>query len=154
MPAYEFVPATFAHAAALAETMSDACRAEAWAATRETPYQALTGCIAASREAKAGLADGEVLLIYGLIPPALICDTAMIWMLTSRALPRHARWFMVESRRVIDEWLTEHKKLANYSDLRHTRANRWLRWLGFSFDEPQPLGPDGVLFARFEKGGA
>jgi hypothetical protein len=42
--------------------------------------------------------------------------------------------------------------LMNYVDARNDATIRWLKWLGFTVDDPEPYGINGEPFHRFWKG--
>ena len=39
--------------------------------------------------------------------------------------------------------------LLNFVDNRNIKAQNWLRWLGFTLEEPEPHGVAGLPFRRF-----
>jgi hypothetical protein len=41
--------------------------------------------------------------------------------------------------------------LVNYVDARNRKSIKWLKWLGFEFeDKPKPMGVAGLPFYKFE----
>ena len=53
---------------------------------------------------------------------------------------------------MIATWREQFPFMFNYVDARHTDAIRWLKWLGFEFDEAAPYGPFDLPFYRFTMG--
>lgn len=73
----------------------------------------------------------------------------VIWMLTSHVVERHPKAFWQQCKRGLAELLTRWDVLVNVIDCRHERAIRWGRRLGFQFEEPEPMGVQGLPFRRF-----
>ncbi len=152
MPKYEIVPATEAHAVALAKVMAEADKQEVWAMGHSTPIQALQRALKVSRDAKTGLADGREVCMFGVVPPSLLSNIGVPWLLTAVELPQHGTKFLRESRATFDGWRREYEVLANYVDARHKTAIRWLDWLGFTIDVAEPFGVEKLPFHRFHVG--
>ena len=53
---------------------------------------------------------------------------------------------------MVDGWRQEFPYMFNYVDVRHKEAIRWLKWLGFTLNEPTPYGPFGLPFHKFHMG--
>lgn len=146
---YELVQTTDEHIAELAETMSQADRDEIWASNHLTPMGALMLSKSTGAEMTTGLADGEVGCIQGVVSVSMLSGTGTPWMLGSDVVAKHARVFLRGSRVWLENEQERWQSLSNYVDVRHTRAVRWLKWLGFEFDEAAPHGMDGLPFHRF-----
>lgn len=151
MTAYAIVPATIAHCAELAANMTPENAAEC-AALGHTPAQAVNYSYLVSREPMTMLADDRVLAIYGIMTPTILSTVASPWILATD-VREHGMWFLRQSRRIVGEWRRQYKSLANYVDARHTVSVRWVRWMGYTLEEPQPFGPHGVPFMRFSMEG-
>ena len=148
MVKYEIVLPTPAHVAELAQTIRSADVEEVWAMTHQTPRQALQQAV--TRQTRTGLADGEVLCIFGVHSPTVLGMTGVPWMLSSDALPKHARAFLRGSVEWIEMIRHQYSLLVNYVDARNLMAIRWLKWLGFELQEPVPYGAEQLPFHRFE----
>ncbi len=59
----------------------------------------------------------------------------------------YKRYFMQESRRVIDRWLKDYAPLVNYVSMSNTPSRRWLTWLGAEWGGRVTVG--GVEFIKF-----
>ncbi len=149
MAAYEIVPATAALARDLAPRLREADRLEVWAASRMTPLDALRASLEASPDPRAGLADGRVACIFGIGVRSVLSDYGVPWMLGSEDVVRHARRFLRGSRDYIAEMRNKYSRLENYVDARNVDAIKWLAWLGFTLEAPEPFGVERLPFHRF-----
>lgn len=93
--------------------------------------------------------SGEPIAVWGITAPSMLADCGEPWLLTGRAVERHKRAFVVESREWVEHMLTIFPRLENYVDSRYDKCLRWLDWLGFSFHETRLVGE--VPFYRFER---
>ena len=44
-----------------------------------------------------------------------------------------------------------YSQLFNVAWTKNTEHIRWLKWMGFNFGTPEPMGPDGEYFISFSK---
>jgi len=155
MTEYAIVPTETRHIAALAGAMRKADVEEVWASSRLRPLEALTYSALVSRNPRTGMADGEVLCIFGVADNGSILGGAehAPWMLATDALPKHALPFLKASHDYIAELRQDYAYLRNHVDARNTLAIRWLRWLGFDILASIPFGPDQLPFHPFEMRG-
>jgi hypothetical protein len=70
-------------------------------------------------------------------------------MLGANAVNRHKKAFLSLTPGVIEEMLTICPRLYNMVHGRNKESIRWLKWLGFTIDDPVPHGPDSELFHKF-----
>ena len=134
----------------IGDRLRDADRVEIQRAVGE-PYAGLRDAIERSALCGVFLDDNEPLCIMGLIIPVILApDIASPWLIGTKALGRHRKAFMRETRRWVREWRKEYSLMTNFVDAEYTGAIRWLRWLGFDIFEPEPFGPQGAPFCRFE----
>lgn len=151
MTEYAIVKAEPIHAVRLARNLNPADRDEILAASGADPYVAIVQGMRVSGDTWAGLADGKLVCMFGCVPPqSLFQYAATPWLLGTPLIKQHARRFLRESRLYFDEMKRQHKLLVNYVDVRHTDAQRWLAWLGFTLDPPKPHGVSQLPFRRFE----
>jgi len=146
----EIVPATLAHAEAMAPNMRQADRDEIWAASMSRPLDSLRNGVMASAHAWAGLADGEIACIFGVAPQSRLTGSGYAWMLATPLIERHQVTFLRHCRPAINDMSRGFTYLHNYVDARNTKAIRWLRWLGFTLHDPEPHGVMGLPFHHFE----
>lgn len=135
--------------------MDPADAAEVWAMGRKTPLEALEASAKVSRETFVGLADHEPICAFGIGQRTLMDNVGIPWLLGTPEIRKHPRPFLNLSKHWIDAamWSYSYERLENWVDVRHTRAVKWLKWLGFTIEEPTPFGPDRMLFHRFHMGG-
>jgi hypothetical protein len=89
----------------------------------------------------AGVIEGEVVCIYGIIPPTLASDNAYFWLYTTPALKGNEFLFIRHSQRAVEELLKLYPKIVGHATPGATRSIRWLRWLGAVFKETN----DGLI---------
>jgi len=146
---YEITDTTDDHINELAETMSQADRDEVWATSHRSPLESLLFSSTMSGDTTTGLADGEVVCIFGVSPISIISGSGSPWLLGSDLIREHFRVFLRGNK----EWMKIQQEkwdtLSNHVDARNTLAIRWLKWMGFDFDEAKPYGPDKMPFHRF-----
>ena len=148
---YEVVPATLAHALELGKNMRETDRQEVWAAANYTPKEAaLLSLEASGYLAMTGLADGQVVCMFGVGSAAIISTTGIPWLLTTDGVERHARAFLRRNRAVVAAMRDRYPLLRNYVDERNTVAVKWLKWLGFDIMPSVPFGVEGLPFHPFE----
>lgn len=83
-----------------------------------------------------GRANGEVVCIWGLIPPSYLSDEAYLWLNVTPEMAKHQFVFVRHSQCEMERMLEIYSRIVGFVDVGNTRAKRWLRWLGAEFDEP------------------
>lgn len=146
---YSVRPATLEDVAYVAEHMREDDRNEVLASSQRSPKEALEFSFQASRDPMAGCVDGVPACIFGVAELSLVSDKASPWLLGTDELPKHARAFLRMSRAYVSNLKKQYAFLYNYVDVRNTNAVRWLGWLGFKIEAPQPFGPSRLPFHRF-----
>lgn len=75
-------------------------------------------------------------------------DYRLPWAVFTTLIDKHPLPFLRASR----AWVRALKgPLINFVDVRNTMTIHWLRWLGFTIDDPIPYGMAGEPFHRFWK---
>ena len=150
MTIVHLVPATRAHVKELAANMSEADEDEVFAAVGLRPLAALERIMAGSRDPMTALADGAVAAMYGVESPSLLHPVGVPWLLSTDLTEKH--W--AKTARLSRQWVNDQRQrydlLVNFVDARHYKALKWLGWLGFTILPPEPYGPYGMPFHRFE----
>lgn len=117
-----------------------------------TPEKALRQSFRLSHLAWTGLIDGVPVCMYGVVKASLLGRVGRPWMVGTYLLDKHQLVFLRRCRFSLKTMQMCFSKLENHIDARNTRAIQWLKWLGFSFSEPEPLGPLNMPFIRFTLG--
>lgn len=150
MTVVELVPATWAHVEELAANISEADEDEVFAAVGLRPLAALERIMAGSRDPMTALADGQVAAMYGVESANLLHPVGVPWLLSTDLTEKH--W--AKTARLSRQWVRYQRQrydlLVNFVDARHIKAIKWLEWLGFTILPPEPYGPYGLPFSRFE----
>ena len=149
MTKYEIVPTTEMHVFKLSHTMRLEDRAEVWASAHYTPWDALVASISLTDETYTGLADGQVLCIFGVGKSTLTSDVGHPWMLSSYLVEYHMRAWARGSKLAFKFMTQDVDHLINYVDARYTVAVRWLTWLGFTIHLAEPFGVEQLPFHAF-----
>lgn len=152
-PDVQVLPATRAHAEALAPLMRAEDAAEVLASAGHTPLQALLDALDDSAEAWAVLFDGEVAALFGVCPAPVvstsILGTPLVgvpWALTGRAVDSHPRTFWRLSRPWLAHFARRYPVLVQAVDARYAASLRWLARLGFDVQPAAPHGAAGLPF--------
>lgn len=149
MTRYEIVPATVAHAHALAPLMREHDRIECGAFGYQ-PLAALLTSIRNATEAWTGLVDGEPVCMFGVSQLVMMDDEGQPWLLATDKMVRHARVFLRLNRGVIPVWRRRYGRLFGAVSAANAVSIRWLRWLGFAIgDTAFPVGPSAVPHLSF-----
>ena len=93
--------------------------------------------------------DGAPVAAWGVVADSLMGAVGRPWLLTTVEVERHRRLFLVETRRGWQAMRPMFRRWENCVDDRYGRAMRWLAWLGFTLDAPEPIGAGGLLYRRF-----
>lgn len=150
MPKYEIIPAEIEHVEAMIPNARQADVDEVYASSGLPFGAALVKSFRMSTHVWAGLVDGEVACIFGVAPYNMLDRKGAPWMLGTPLVEKHAMAFLRRNRWYVRIMLEMYNHLQNYVDARNTAAIGWLRWLGFTFDEPTPYGKFSMPFMRFE----
>lgn len=93
--------------------------------------------------------EAEALLVDGRVEGLCGCANGAPWLLGSPALTRRPLDLLRPARAVVADWLRVYGVLLNYVHAEHRESVRWLKWLGFTVEDPQPLGVRGEMFRPF-----
>lgn len=142
-------PAQAWHVAFVAENMRQADREELEALGQDSE-EGIWQAFRASEQAWVMQEDAPM-CVFGVIPTNLLTGEGIIWLLGTDNVKRHARGFLEVSPGCLQKIMATYSHLHNYVDQRNKASIRWLKWMGFEFQEAQPLGPRGLPFHRFDK---
>jgi hypothetical protein len=133
----------------IADNMRKADAVEVWASNRFTPHEALELSMRKSKKSVIVYGDGVPLTALGLVSRSLFSDVGIPWLLSAEQALKYRKQFLKLSPPVIEEMLDIHPKLVNYVHVENRLSIRWLKWLGFAIEDPEPLITTGELFHRF-----
>lgn len=88
----------------------------------------------------------EPIAVFGIASQGAV---GIPWLLGSTLLDVLPRIVLTESRAIVHNMMKKHDRLENLVYVKNLKSRRWLKWLGFSEEEPAPHGPHGELFCRF-----
>lgn len=139
------MPASEAHAQALADSMRSADAAEVLASGGYEPLGAVLASLRASDRAWTLFVDGEVSAMWGTCPTPR-SDTAIVWLLTGQKIESIHWTFVRLAGMVLRGLLRRHAVLVNAIDCRYEAACRWAIRLGAELHPPVPFGSQGLPF--------
>jgi len=71
------------------------------------------------------------------------------WMVATDGLKKIKRFLLESTDKYLSEIKKDYDMLVNYVDARNTDSIKWLKRLGFKFDEAAPYGHKQLPFHRF-----
>lgn len=146
----KFVRPTVEMVESIAADMRQADADEVWASNHHTPLESMMIGWGLSDFSTVAINDnGEPLVMIGLVKRDILSGSGVVWMLGVNRAMNHKKEFFRQTKPVIDEMLTICPRLCNMVHGKNKSSVQWLKWLGFTIDEPIPHGPDGELFHRF-----
>lgn len=122
---------------------------EVWASHHHTPIQALMQGWEVSDISLIAVCDDEPVLMLGLVKRDLLTGTGVVWLLGANKGMKYKRELLRQGKLIIDEMLTICPRLCNMVHSKNTVSIRWLKYSGFTIDDPIPHGPDNDLFHQF-----
>jgi hypothetical protein len=142
----EMVKAAPRHAA-IVPYLRQADVEEIWASAGLSPAFAVAYSIAHSKDSWAVLLNGKPVAVFGVgeISAAL----GVPWLVATDEIERHPVRFYRTSKAVIVRMKERYAHLVNWVDARNTLSIRWLKWSGFTVEEPEPWGTYGMMFHKF-----
>lgn len=133
----------------IAANMREADVKEVWASGDHTPLSALQFSIDESEYSTVAIIDDIPVAVFGLAVSGILTTYGVPWMLGTDDVVLKRRAFLPNSKRVIEQMLAIAPYLYNYAHADNKVSIRWLKWLGFKFDDAAPYGPHGEPFRRF-----
>lgn len=120
---------------------------------RASPIELIADSVAASAAPLTATDKGGVVAIFGVAPiGTILTPYAAPWLLGTSRLDHHAGGLVRLTRHYLKEWHKQYPHLVNFVDARHEASLRYLRAVGFTFDEAAPYGAEGLPFHRFHMG--
>lgn len=142
------VPAELRHAEALVADLRPMDAAECWTLGVE-PLHGLRESTRHSLVAWTALEAGQPIAMWGVTAAEMMGRVGCPWLLGGERLTAHRRQFVMESRARLAPMRALFPRMENHVLADYRAAVRWLEWLGFTLDAPEPRGPFGALWRRF-----
>ena len=114
--------------------------------------KAVRACVAFSSYSRAALADGQLGLLWGVGPVSLLAGTGSPWMLATPLIEEYPVMFLKACKKELEVIKSHYPILENHIDVRSEASIEWLKWLGFTIEDPAPWGWQGLPFHRFHMG--
>ena len=147
----EIAQASIDHIPAIVPKVRHADAVELWDFARVTPAEAMYHSLNRSGFARTGFVDDEAVCMFGLSTLSVAADTGRVWMVGTYLLDRYANTFLRRCMKEVEEMLVSYRRIENFVDVRNVRAIEWLKWLAFTMEGPQRLGPYNMEFIPFYK---
>lgn len=146
----QWVKPTVALVESIAADMRQADAEEVWASNHHTPIESMMKGWELSDLSTVAIDDnGEPLVMIGLVKRDVLTGSGIVWMLGADRAMKHKKEFFRQTKPIINEMLTICPRLCNMVHNKNTNSILWLKWLGFTIEDPIPHGPDDELFHRF-----
>jgi len=138
----------------IANNIRESDRKEVYASHHITDMkEALMNCLALSHESWVWVVDDEPICVFGVSPGSYLTKQGIPWLLATEKLNENIHSFIINSKIIVDYWKTKWDLLYNYVDASNEASIRWLKYLGFTIDEPAPYGMERLNFRRFHMKG-
>lgn len=146
----QWVKPTVVLVESIAEDMRQADAEEVWASNHHSPIESMMKGWELSDVSTVAIDDnGEPLVMIGLVKRDVLTGSGVVWMLGADRAMKHKKEFFRQTKPIINEMLTICPRLCNMVHSKNTNSILWLKWLGFTIEDPIPHGPDDELFHRF-----
>lgn len=145
----KFVKPTVELIQAIADNMRQEDVDEVWASHHSTPIKSLTKGWEISDYSMIVVVNNEPCVMIGLVIRDILSGTGVPWLLGTDNALKYKRCFLTEVPAVINEMLDICPRLFNYVHVKNRTSVKWLKRIGFTFDEPIPYGCDNELFHKF-----
>jgi hypothetical protein len=84
----------------------------------------------------AGIINGKLAAMWGLMPPTVLSTQAYLWLYTTEALEGHEFILIRHSQIVMKDMLKDYPCICGHAVVSNHKAIRWLKWLGAKFEPP------------------
>jgi hypothetical protein len=133
----------------IGEYMREADRIEVMASHGMVPLEAVFNSVDISDLSSVALYNGVPCAVFGLVKRDLLTGTGVPWLLGTDDIDLCKKDFIIHTREGVREMLNVCPRLENHVHIENRKSIRWLKTMGFKFDEPEPVGIHGELFSRF-----
>ena len=133
----------------LGANMRQCDRWEVWHMTRKSPIDALMDGYKVSDKPFVVEWKGKPIAMFGVSGHK--GHLGVPWMLASDDIKKVRKTFLRECKEHIEKMHGSYPTLTNFVWSKNEVHIAWLKWLGFTFGEAKPMGPDNELFIHFYK---
>lgn len=133
----------------IADNMRHADAVEVMSSHGHTPIEALMNAWNLSDYSVIITVNGIPAVIYGVCLLSVVTGAGLPWMLSAERAVKYKKSLLKYSPPVVDDMLKVCSSLSNHVHVDNKLSVRWLKWLGFSIEEPTPYGVRNELFHRF-----
>lgn len=133
----------------VANNMRYADKIECQLASGLSPLQALQKGVNESQYSSVVIINNKPCAIAGLTVVNVLLGVGVPWMLATHDAVKNRRVFINNSRQGVQDMLEICPNLFNYVHVENKVSIRWLKWMGFKFDEPVAIGHNGAMFHKF-----
>ena len=134
----------------IADNMRDADIDEVRAASNKDPLTAVTEGVKVSDFTSVAVINGDIVAVMGVVKGSALTDNGVAWLLGTTFVDKHRREFLESSHKVLNAMLDICPELSNYVHAENKTSIRWLKWLGFQINDPEPFGVNDELFHEFK----
>ena len=110
-------------------------------------FEGLSRSIESSSSCWTGFINNKPFGFWGVAP---ISDgIGSPWFLGTDLMDESSITIAFRTRKYVDKFFESYDFLYNYVHEENKVSQRWLSWIGFYLDKPEPYGVKGDLFRRF-----
>lgn len=147
----KIIPSEIKHIEFIAPRMRRNDVAEIMASHGHSAHTALELALIAGGPTFTAIGYGQPVAMFGVHVKSALASTGNPWLLGTDVLLKMTRELVALGAEATDAWARRYHLLENYVHVNNTRSVRWLKHIGYSFDEPAPYGIAGEQFMRFYK---
>jgi hypothetical protein len=130
--------------------MREADRVEVRASHGHSPVEALLRGVEVSDMVETVVdEDGTPFAILGVAPRCRLTGNGAPWLLGTDDVVKNRRAMVQDAGPVLDRMMNLYPSLENYVHCDNRISVRWLKSIGFKFDEPVVIPYSGEKFMRF-----
>lgn len=148
----EFVKPTDEMIKYIADNMRAADALEVWEMSGQTPIVSIEKGLKLSRYSSVALVNGIPCAVFGLVIVDILTGTGVPWLLGTDYAVKHRRVFLENCKQGLDQMLQTCPNLFNYVHAENKISVRWLKYMGFTIEDPVPMGRNGAMFHKFSIG--
>lgn len=91
--------------------------------------------------------DGEIVCLGGSMP---VPQGTIVWLFGTDKIEKNKRWFAKVISDRFEQMKATHDLLFSYVYEKNELTKAWLKSMGFTIFEAEPIGRDGEMFRYFE----